>query len=160
MGTNIRISLVIQLVLGMATLGLAQSPAVKKYNPAGVFAPRTYSQVAEVPPGTRLLFFSGMVAQDEQGNVRYPGELALQIRGAFENIDVALKGVGARWEDVVKLTYYVVGLQEQDLALLRSIRSDFLPTTDPPASTLVGVTALFDPNVRIEIEAIVALPAQ
>lgn len=58
--------------------------------------------------------------------------------------------------DVVKTNVYVFNLKPADIALHREIRGAFFPV-DPPASTLVGVTALATPDYLVEIEAIAAV---
>jgi len=43
------------------------------------------------------------------------------------------------------------------LTALRSIRTEYLPKENPPASTLAGVQSLYSPDVMIEIEAIAVI---
>ncbi len=79
-----------------------------------------------------------------------------QTRLTFENVGRALAGAGAGWPDVVKLTIYVVDVAE--LAMIRSVRDEFVNTLSPPTSSLVQVAGLFHPDVLIEIEAVAHLP--
>jgi enamine deaminase RidA (YjgF/YER057c/UK114 family) len=121
-------------------------------NPAGVAASPAYTHVVEVSGG-RTIFVSGQVALDEKGALVGRGDLRAQTRQAFENLKRALGAAGARFEDVVKMTYYVVGYRPEQLAAIREGRSEYLSKTHPPASTLVGVDALFQEGVLIEVEA-------
>ena len=94
------------------------------------------------------------IALDEKGNLVGPGDLRAQTKRVFENLSRALAAVGAGFEDVVKMTYYVVGYRAEQLPVIREVRSEYLPRNNPPASTLVGVESLFMDGVLIEVEAI------
>jgi enamine deaminase RidA (YjgF/YER057c/UK114 family) len=50
-----------------------------------------------------------------------------------------------------------VNLKREDLAALREVRSAYLPAQDPPASTVVGVSALANPDCLVEIEVTAVL---
>ena len=76
-------------------------------NPAGLSAPASYSQVA-IATGSRLVFVAGQVADDGQGNLVGPGDLAVQARRAFANVGTALAAAGARPDQVARITIYVV----------------------------------------------------
>ena len=122
-------------------------------NPTGVAASPAYTHAVEVSGG-KTIFISGQVALDEKGELVGRGDLREQTRKVFENLKRALAAAGARFEDVVKTTYYVVGYRPQHLAAIREVRSEYLSSAHPPASTLVGVEALFLEGVLIEVEAI------
>jgi enamine deaminase RidA (YjgF/YER057c/UK114 family) len=123
-------------------------------NPKGAFRSPAFSQVATVRGGGRTIYVSGQVALDEQGELVGRGDLRAQTRKVFENMKLALAAAGAGFDDVVKLTYYIVGYRPENLAPIREVRSEYLSRTTPPASTLVGVEALFQDDVLIEVEAI------
>ncbi len=126
----------------------------KKFlNPPGVAASPAYTHVVTVSGG-RTVFISGQVALDEHGNLVGKGDLRAQTKQAFENLKRGLAAAGARFEDIVKMTYYVVGYRPDQLPAIREGRAEYLSRTNPPASTLVGVEALFQEGVLIEVEAI------
>jgi enamine deaminase RidA (YjgF/YER057c/UK114 family) len=126
----------------------------KKFlNPPGVAASPAYTHVVTVSGG-RTVFVSGQVALDEHGNLVGKGDLRAQTKQAFENLKRGLAAAGARFEDIVKMTYYVVGYRPDQLPAIREGRAEYLSRTNPPASTLVGVEALFQEGVLIEVEAI------
>jgi enamine deaminase RidA (YjgF/YER057c/UK114 family) len=110
-----------------------------------------------VGTGGRLVFVSGQVSVDEDGQVVAPGDLAGQARQAHANLELALKGAGASLADVTKLTTYVVGYQPEMLALIREVRATLFQPGESPASTLVGVQALAAPEFLIEVEAYAVL---
>lgn len=118
-------------------------------------APNGYSHTVVVAPGSRLVYISGQVPIDADGKV--PEGWAGQTRLTFRNVEAALAAGGAGWGDVIKLTYFVTGIDE--LPAIRSIRDEFVDTARPPASSLVRVAGLFRPDLLIEIEAVAAVPA-
>ena len=67
---------------------------------------------------------------------------------------VALAAAGATFDDVVKITTYVVDYTPEMRSVIGEVRGRYLPAENPPASTLVGVSALAGPEWLIEIEAI------
>ncbi len=126
----------------------------KKFiNPPGVAASPAYTHVVSVTGG-KTIFVSGQVALDENGKLVGRGDLRAQTKQAFENLKRALTAAGARFEDVVKMTYYIVGYRDDQLPAIREGRSEYLSRANPPASTLIGVEALFMEGVLIEVEAI------
>jgi enamine deaminase RidA (YjgF/YER057c/UK114 family) len=122
-------------------------------NPPGVAASPAYTHAVSVSGG-RTIFVSGQVSLDEKGNLVGSNDLRAQTKQVFENLSRTLAASGARFEDVVKVTYYVVGYRPEQLPAIREVRSEYLSRTHPPASTLVGVESLFMDGVLIEVEAI------
>ena len=81
------------------------------------------------------------------------GDFRRQTEQAFENIKLALAAAGATWKDVVKTNLYVVGLKPEHVPIIREVRGRYISAEHPPASTLVGISALVGANWLIEIEA-------
>jgi len=71
---------------------------------------------------------------------------------------MALKAAGAGFGDVVKMNLYVVGLKPELVPLIREVRARYVNREGPPASTLVGVSALAGADWLIEIEAVAVVP--
>lgn len=122
-------------------------------HPTGLLQNPAYSQVV-VASGTRTIYISGQVALDEQGAIVGAGDLSAQTTQVMKNIGLALAAANASFADVVKITTYVVDYRPEHRAIIGKARSPFFPNMPPPASTLVGVTALAAPEWLIEIEAI------
>jgi len=104
--------------------------------------------------GARHVYVSGQVAVDGEGNPVGVGNLAAQTEQVMENLSTALAAAGATFDDVVKITTYVVDYTPEMRSVIGEIRGRYLPAENPPASTLVGVSALAGPEWLIEIEAI------
>ena len=103
-----------------------------------------------------MLFISGQVAWDEQGSVVGVGDPAAQARQAFANLGAILGAHGADFSDVVKITVYVTSLDWFDQL---SVVREELFTQTPPASAIVQVVSLVQPDLLIEIEAVAVVPA-
>ena len=117
--------------------------------PEGAPAGRGYSQV--VTGRGRLVVVSGQVAQNVNGELVGPGDPAAQARQVFANLGRCLAEVGAGFDDVVKLTLFV--LDVADLPAVREARDAVIDTARPPASSAVQVAALFAPGYLLEVEA-------
>ena len=127
-------------------------------NPAGLMKSEIYQQVA-VATGTRQVYVAGQVAYDAEGRLVAPRDLAGQVAQAYRNVNIALASAGATLSDVVRLTVYVVGWKPgkmpEFLAGIEQVREE-LQMVPAPAS-LIGVGALFEPGVLVEIEATAVL---
>jgi enamine deaminase RidA (YjgF/YER057c/UK114 family) len=123
-------------------------------NPPALSAPTGYTHVV-VASGGRTVYISGQVALNERGEVVGDGDLEAQLRQVYENLKAALAAAGATFADVVKQTTYVVNFDAaRDRPVIGRVRSQYLPASNPPASTLVGVQALANPALLVEVEAI------
>ena len=126
-------------------------------NPDTVSQPANYTHVVNAT-GSRIVFISGQVAIDKNGNLVGAGDLSKQAEQVFENLKACLASAGATFADVTKMTTFIVGYQAaRDRPVLGAVRQKYLPATNPPASTLVGVQALATPDIMIEIEATAVL---
>jgi enamine deaminase RidA (YjgF/YER057c/UK114 family) len=73
----------------------------------------------------------------------------------FDNLQAALQAVGASFDQVVKLTYYL--LDATQLPAVREVRDRYVNTARPPASTAVEVRRLAIDGLLIEVEAVAML---
>jgi enamine deaminase RidA (YjgF/YER057c/UK114 family) len=117
--------------------------------PEGMAAGRGYSHV--VTGRGRLVAVSGQLAQDHTGNLVGPGDPAAQARQVFANLGRCLAEVGAGFDDVMKLTFFLV--DAADLPAVREARDEVFDKARPPASTAVQVAALVAPGYLLEVEA-------
>lgn len=121
--------------------------------PEGLVRPPTHTPVVSARGG-RTIYVSGQVPLDGRGELVGKGDLVAQAEQVFRNVETALKGAGASFADVVKITTYVVGYRAEHRALLHQVRQKFVSAKNPPASTMVGVQALALPDYLIEVEAV------
>jgi enamine deaminase RidA (YjgF/YER057c/UK114 family) len=93
-------------------------------------------------------FVAGTTGYD-YATMQMPADIGEQTRNCFRTIDGVLRQAGFAMTDVVRATYYVVDIKEADkvLAVCGEIFRDIRP-----ASTIVAVSALYKPEMRVEIE--------
>nr|EEK67324.1 Translation initiation inhibitor [Bacillus wiedmannii] len=125
----------------------------KKFiNPETMPSTFGYSHVVEVSNAKRTIYISGQVAINTDGQIVGVGDLAIQTRQVFENIKSALEISELKFNDVVKLTFFLTDISQ--MAIVRDIRDQYIDTNNPPASSAVEVRKLINDNLLIEIEAI------
>ena len=112
-----------------------------------------FSQAVEVTGGTRQLVCSGQTAVDADGNPQHKGDLPAQLSLALDNLERVLAAAGMGLPDVVRLNYYTTDVPGY-LAASGEVARRFDAVSCKPAGTLLGVSALFHPDILIEIEAI------
>lgn len=130
------------------------SVSIEHINPDTLFdsKPYAFSQVV-ISRGNRMVHIAGQTSQDKDLNIIGEGDLAAQAKRAFENVGLALKAAGGSIENIVSTNVYVVNLKPESLQVVGEATANFFGKVTPPASTMVGVTALALPAFLIEIEA-------
>jgi len=132
----------------------------KQYlNPKELNTPRFYTHAVSASGAGKLVYVSGQVSWDASGNVVGKGDMRAQSEQVFNNVGAALKAAGAGWDDVIKMNGYMVGMHAERVGAYREVRQRFLKEGALPASTLVGVERLVDPELLLEVE-VVAVTAQ
>ncbi|MET9216348.1 MULTISPECIES: RidA family protein [unclassified Nocardia] len=133
--------------------------AVELVNPDGLPKPEVYRQLS-IATGSRLVFLAGQVARDADGNPVGTGDFAAQVEQAYLNIGTALAAIGGSFDDVAKLTIYVVDWGPDKYPLLGEgvARAAAKLGVDPVKPiTLLGVAALGEPDLLVEVEATAVL---
>lgn len=139
---------------------LCSSSMKKQYaNPKELSVPRFYTHTVSIEGAAKLVTISGQVSWDASGNVVGKGDMRAQSEQVFRNVTAALQAAGAGWDDVIKMNGYMVGMHAERVNAYREVRSCFLKEGALPASTLVGVERLVDPDLMLEVEVIAALGA-
>ncbi|MFP2956356.1 RidA family protein [Myxococcus sp. 1LA] len=126
-------------------------------NPKGLFDPAPYgfSHVAQVAPGTRLIYLAGQGGERETGALE--PDFRLQVRQAFRNVRTALESVGASVKDVAKLTMLVVDHTEAKLGIIGPELDAAWNGGMKPTCTLIPVPRLALDGMLFEVEAVAVL---
>ncbi|MEI8715251.1 RidA family protein [Mesorhizobium sp. ISC11] len=125
-------------------------------NPQALYdpSPNGYSTAVIAPLGARIAYISGQGGQDSTGTLS--PDFAVQVKQAYANLHAALEGIGARPDQVAKLTVFVVDHDMSKLEVLtRNVKDMFGEA--PPAQTLVPVPKLAIDPMLFEVEATVIL---
>ncbi len=91
---------------------------------------------------------------DTEGNVVGEGDMRLQTETVLEHVKTVVEEAGGGMEDVVKVTVFItdMGLYDE----IHEVRRRYFE--EPyPASSMVEVSALIDPRLLIEIEAVAVI---
>ena len=106
----------------------------------------------------RTVWLGGQIGSDATGKVVEPGDIVAQFSRAIRNVSIVLQAAGSAPAHTVKLTYYVTDLKAYK-DNLRAIGSAYREVFGRhyPATTLVEVRSLFDPDALVEIEAIAVI---
>ncbi|RUX28249.1 RidA family protein [Mesorhizobium sp. M7A.F.Ca.US.011.01.1.1] len=117
-------------------------------------SPNGYSTAVIAPRGARIAYISGQGGQDSTGALS--PDFAVQVKQAYANLHAALEGIGARPDQVAKLTVFVVDHDMSKLEVLtRNVKDMFGEAL--PAQTLVPVPKLAIDPMLFEVEATVIL---
>jgi reactive intermediate/imine deaminase len=118
----------------------------------GLAAP--ISHYADAVRAGELLFISGCVSVDGEGQLVGGDDVVAQTEQVFANIGAVLAAAGASARDVVKVTVYLTDID--DRPAINPVRQRFFGDARP-ASTLVEVSKLAVSGAKVEIEAIAVL---
>ena len=132
---------------------------VELINPEGLPKTEAYVQVS-VATGSRTVYVSGQVARTAEGEPVGAGDLAAQVEQAYLNLATALSAAGASFDDVAKVTVYVVDWTLEKMGGLMegagrvAARLGSFPIRP---MTLIGVATLGEPDMLVEVEAVAVL---
>jgi 2-iminobutanoate/2-iminopropanoate deaminase len=127
---------------------------IEQYAARGVWDPPTYSQAVKVTAGETILYIAGQVAYDDKGGVANPGDFKAQARAALQAVKAQVEAGGGTMANIVKVNTYLTDIRHR--ADYGPLREEFFGKK-MPASTLVAVAALAQPEFLIEIEAVAVI---
>lgn len=130
------------------------SVSINALNPSSVWqVPEgfrgVYTHATEVSSATRQLFVSGQFGVRPDGSL--PQAFAEQAGQAMDNVEALLAAAAMDFSNVVKLTFFLT--RSADAPELVKIRAGKWGNGQPPAVTVVTVSALARPEYLVEIEA-------
>ena len=126
-------------------------------NPRELNTPRFYSHAVSVAGAAKLVYVAGQVSYDRDGVVFGKGDMGAQAEQVFKNVTHALRAAGARWDDVVKMNGYMVGMNPEAVNEYRGVCARYVKPGRLPASTLVGVERLVEEDQLLEVEVVAAV---
>ncbi len=141
-------------IMQLSTVASAQDLTIINPAPLGDPSPNGYSTAVLAPANARIAYVSGQGGQDRTGALST--DFGTQVAQAYANLGAALEGIGAKPEQVAKLTVYVV---DHDMAKLGILTRNVIAMFGDrlPAQTLVPVPKLAIDTMLFEVEAVVVL---
>src|SRR5262249_6662312 len=124
---------------------------IERYCAKGIFDPAACSQAVKVSGPHTTLFLAGQVAYDDKGNAAHRGDFTAQARAVFQAVKAQVEAGGGAMQSIVKVNTYLTDIRHRGDP--RPGREEFFGKKGP-ASTLVAVAALAQPDWLIEVEAI------
>jgi ribosomal-protein-alanine N-acetyltransferase len=128
---------------------------VKRWNPDSVAPPGVamFSHVAEAPPGAKVVALAGQVGAGADGS--YPESLEEQFEVALDNVVKLAGSVGGSVDSIMKLIVFLTEQPKDGRRIAASYGKVF--SGPPPAMTWIYVAGLFRPEVKVEIDATLAV---
>ena len=139
----------------LAVVPTAKGEGAQVLQPSGWPMPKGYAN--GMAADGRIVVTGGVIGWDE--NERLADGFVAQVRQTLANIKAILEAGGARPEHLVRLTWYVVDIEEY-LASLKELGRVYREIFGAhyPAMAVVQVVRLVEPAARLEIEATAVLP--
>ena len=133
------------------------SDKIQHINPDGLSKNPAFSQVVTTQGNGKTVYIGGQDAVNAQGEVVGKGDIAEQTEQVMKNLQTALLACGATFDNLVKLSIYVV--QGQDLYRGFQISQKFLgDLKNPPVISVLVVAGLANPDFLVEIDATAFIP--
>lgn len=109
-----------------------------------------FTHAVRTPAEGTLIFISGLTARDANGEIEVDGDPEGQTRKILQSLTSILAATGGSLDDVVRIVTYLVDMRHHPV--VHAVRREYFGD-NPPASTTVEVSRLFDERQLIEIEA-------
>ena len=113
------------------------------------------SHYTDAVEASGFLYISGMLPVNADGELVGTGNVIRQSEQVLDNVGAVLQARGATFADVVRVGVYVRDMADREL--INTVRRRYFGDARP-ASTLVEVSALANPDALVEIEAVALLP--
>src|SRR6184192_1363443 len=123
---------------------------IEAYAAKSVYDPPAYAQAVKVSGAQTILYIAGQVAYGRDGTPAHAGDFKAQARAALQCLKAQVEAGGGTMANIVKVNTYLTDIRHR--ADYGPIREEFFGKNKKmPASTLVAVTALAQPEFLIEI---------
>ena len=132
---------------------------VSYLNPEGLHRNPAFSQVIVTSGNTRTIYIGGQNAVDNSGTIVGKGDIGTQATQVAKNLQIALASANAHVGHVVKWAIYLVQGQPVGPAM-GAFQQVFGTLPNPPAVSVLFVTALAHPEFLLEVEAVAVVPEE
>jgi len=130
---------------------------IQHINPDGLIKNPAFTQVVTTQGNGKTIYIGGQDAVNAQREIVAKGDIGGQTEQVMKNLGIALAACGATFENLIKLSVYIV--QGQDISHGFQASQKFLGhLKNPPAITGFFVAALAHPDFLVEVDAIAFIP--
>jgi len=138
----------IRIVTIVVLLGFSSAVHAQTYVKGDRPQQRGYS-LAVITEGGKTVWLGGQIATVDDTGKSLAGDFEGQVRQIFKLIDATLRKAGGKLSNMVQMTVFITDVRNGDR--LTEIRREIFGDNFP-GSALITVTALADPNAKIEIQ--------
>ena len=133
------------------------SNKIQHINPDGLSKNPAFSQIVMTQGSGKTIYIGGQDAVNEKREIVGKGDIAKQTEQVMKNLQLALSACGATFDNLVKLSIYVV--QGQNLyGAFQASQKFFSNLQNPPAISVLIVAGLANPDFLVEIDATAFIP--
>ena len=133
------------------------SDKIQHINPDGLVKNPAFSQIVTTQGNGKTIYIGGQDGVNEKREIVGKGNIAEQTEQVMKNLQLALSACGATFDNLVKLSIYVV--QGQNLyGAFQASQKFFSNLQNPPAISVLIVAGLANPDFLVEIDATAFIP--
>lgn len=130
---------------------------IQHINPDGLLKNPAFSQIVTTQGSGKTIYIGGQDAVNAKGEIVGKGDIAEQTEQVMMNLQTALSACGATFDNLVKLSIYIV--QGQNLySAFQASQKFFDNLTNPPVISVLVVAGLANPDFLVEIDATAFIP--
>lgn len=130
---------------------------IEHINPDGLSKNPAFSQIVTTQGNGKTIYIGGQNSVNENREIIGKGDIARQTEQVMKNLQTALSACGATFDNLVKLSIYVV--QGQNLyGAFQTSQKFFGNQINPPVISVLIVAGLANPDFLIEIDATAFIP--
>jgi len=132
---------------------------IQHINPEGLNKNPAFTNVVVVTGPAKTIYIGGQDAVDASGAIVGKGDIKRQTEQVLANLETAVKAAGGGLEDIVKWNLYVVSGQPLQKGF-EAFQQFWGRRPNPPAISMMFVSALANPDFLIEMDTIAVVPEQ
>ena len=133
------------------------SNKIEHINPKELSKNPAFSQIITTQGNGKTIYIGGQDAVNVKGEIIGKGDLAAQTEQVMKNLQTALLASGATFDNLVKLSIYMVNGQNIKSGFEVS-QKYFSKLKNPPVISVLIVSGLANPDFMVEIDAIAFIP--
>jgi len=132
---------------------------IQHINHEGLNKNPAFTNVVVVTGPAKTIYIGGQDAVDASGAIVGKGDIKRQTEQVLANLETAVKAAGGGLEDIVKWNLYVVSGQPLQKGF-EAFQQFWGRRPNPPAISMMFVSALANPDFLIEMDTIAVVPEQ